>query len=317
MEVFLIIVVTILLSAAFSGGEIGLYSINRVKLRYRTESGRVGARLLNWLANPIAPSIVTILIGNNIAAQILTTEIDFLLIDLHETTRVVLTTLVVTPILLIFGEFLPKQIFRVHADALMDRMAWLLALCRMLFIIPVTIIHTATKPFLRGDVDIFEPHQSRPALRSFLLSQEHRHTLTPLQQSLFDRVLSLERLRVNFSGVTKSLKDITMLDSAATAAAARKGLGPKYFQRYVISDHQNGEPIGSLTAAALATAHGATRLEDILQPLLRIPQEQPLHEALQAMHHADADLALVIDDDGQAIGVAFRNDCLRILTTLD
>ena len=61
----------LILSALCSGSETGIYSINRVKLRYRLDQNEFRARILHWLVTPIGPTIICILLGNNIAAQLL------------------------------------------------------------------------------------------------------------------------------------------------------------------------------------------------------------------------------------------------------
>ena len=79
-----------------------------------------------------------------------------------EGTRLVITTLLLTPLLLIFGEFVPKQIFRLHSDSLMPRLSLLIWLWRLVCWLPVTIIAIITKPLVRRDLDfICHTHRDR------------------------------------------------------------------------------------------------------------------------------------------------------------
>ena len=66
MSVLLLIQVLALLwiSAVFSGSETGIYSLSRVKLRYRLTQGDQRAMAMQRLTEPVGPTIITILIGN-------------------------------------------------------------------------------------------------------------------------------------------------------------------------------------------------------------------------------------------------------------
>ena len=141
------------------------------------------------------------------------------------------TTLALTPLLLIFGEFLPKQIFRQHADQMM-LLAVVLWLWRQVFGAGM-VIGWLTKPFVRGNLEFILPHDSRPALRYFV-GEGSGHTLDPLQQDFVNRVMAMERLTVSHSAIIKDPATISVLDGNMAVGLARRGLGPKYFQRYVV-----------------------------------------------------------------------------------
>ena len=310
------LIALLFLSAVASGSEIGLYSINRVKLRYRVEAGDRRYRLLSKLVTPTGPTVVCILIANNLAALALTGHMNTAMSDWSESTQMIMTTVVLTPLLLVFGEFVPKQFFRHHSDRVMPSLAVLLWAWRVICTIPVLIISVLTKPFVRRDLEFILPHASRPALRHFLVGEGGGHTLAPMQQDLVDRVMAMERLTVSYSGVTKSLDGISTLDAAATIGVARRGLGPKFFQRYVVRSHNTGSIIGSISATSLVTADSTKRVSDFYVPLIRLPSTTPLHVALQKMHNESAEIAL-ITRDGSVVGIAFINDMVRVLTNLD
>ena len=160
------------LSAIASGSEIGLYSLNRVKLRYRVEAGDRRFTLLNRLVHPVGSTVVSILIANNLAALALTAHMDLVMAGWSEGMRLLVTTLLLTPLLLVFGEFVPKQLFRKHSDSLMPRLSLVIWLWRLLCWVPVTIIAVITKPLVQRDLDFILPHASRPALRHFLIGEE-------------------------------------------------------------------------------------------------------------------------------------------------
>ena len=310
-------------SALFSGSEIGLYGLSRVKLRFReNDRGDVRAKTMAKLLHPVAPTIITILIGNNIVAQILSSVIETPLNDtVGKSLSILITIIVLTPLLLIFGEFLPKHLFHRHADSWMYVLARPLWYLRNILCIPVWLIQIVTNTLRRlipgKDQAIWEPHTSRPNLRTFLKDEQSGHGMGPVQQQLVDRILALERLDLRYERVIRPTTSIASLDALSTIAAARNNLGPKYFQRYLVSDHHNGQPIGYITAIALATADGNETIGSLAQPLPTLPATTPILQALQTMHAAGADLALVANDQGERDTITFRGDCLRIFANFD
>jgi CBS domain containing-hemolysin-like protein len=126
----------------------------------------------------------------------------------------------------------------------------------------------------------------------------------------------LERIDCTYSKVIKPLADMHRLDGGATVAVTRNALDGPYYQRYVITDHDTGRPLGWISAATLVTADGSSPLAELARPMPTLPATTSLAVALQRMHQQGADLALVADPDGQPTSVLFRNDCLRVLAKL-
>ena len=257
------------------------------------------------------------------AAELLASAGERTLAPLGHPWSVLVTVLVLTPLVLVFAEFLPKHLFRRHADEWMYRLSFALYGIRLVLSPAVRLVQMATWIFERilaprgSGGEIWEPHTSRPNLRIFLGTEASGHTLSPVQQRMVDRVLALERLDLGYEGVSKPLATIASLDGAAEVAAARANLGPKYYQRYLVRDHGHGRPVGYVSAAALVTAPPDTAVADLAQPLPTLPQRTPIHTALQRMHEAGVDLALVTDEFDVPVSVTFRGDALRVVVNLD
>ncbi|MFW5830366.1 MAG: hypothetical protein ACOCXA_08920, partial [Planctomycetota bacterium] len=117
--------------------------------------------------------------------------------------------------------------------------------------------------------------------------------------------------------VSKAVSVLASLDSAATIAASRNSLEAPFFTRYLVIDHTTATPIGYISAATLATADGRSTVGEFAQPLPVLDRRTGLAIALQRMHQQGSDLALLTDENGQATGVLFRNDCLRVLVRLE
>ena len=101
-------------SFLYSGSEIGFYSLSRVQVDLEAEHGnRSARRVLSLLRNEPA-LLITLLIGNNLALQLATLLADRLVgrAALPPGREAVIVSLLLTPLVFLFGEALPKEIFR-------------------------------------------------------------------------------------------------------------------------------------------------------------------------------------------------------------
>lgn len=122
MELIIVIIVSILLSAFFSGMEMAFVSANRLQIEIDKKKEGFIANILGKLTKRSSKFITTMLVGNNIAlvvysffmGQFLTQNLD--LSNFSVLTIVFIQTVISTIIILIVAEFLPKVFFRIYAD---------------------------------------------------------------------------------------------------------------------------------------------------------------------------------------------------------
>jgi CBS domain containing-hemolysin-like protein len=113
---FIAILILVALSAFFSGSEIAFASVSKVRLKTATESGNPYARMALYIYDHFDDALSTILIGNNlvnIAASSIATVIAVTLIG---ESGAAVATLVMTTLILIFGEISPKIIAKQNSN---------------------------------------------------------------------------------------------------------------------------------------------------------------------------------------------------------
>ena len=123
MEIqIVVILVSILLSAFFSGMEIAYVSANKFQIELEKKKEGFIAKILTKLTSKSSKFITTMLVGNNIALVVYSFFMGKLIIDflptetLNEFTVLFIQTTISTLIILITAEFLPKAVFRVYAN---------------------------------------------------------------------------------------------------------------------------------------------------------------------------------------------------------
>ena len=141
----LLVVVSLIFSAFFSGMEIAYISANKLKIELDNKKGEWSAKILSFLSKSPAWFIAAMLIGNNIALVIYTLYMADLLSPLlnnwgfNSTSILLIQTIFSTFFILVFAEFLPKAIFRLNPNRVLKVFSLLLVIFYFL-IWPVTAL---------------------------------------------------------------------------------------------------------------------------------------------------------------------------------
>ncbi|MCC7146550.1 MAG: DUF21 domain-containing protein [Phycisphaeraceae bacterium] len=193
-------------SAIYSGVETGIYSINRVRLELLAEQGRRSAwRLKHLLARPTSV-LSTLLIGNNLANYVGTAGVTLLLeqMGLRDWQVIIANILIVTPLLFVFGETLPKDLFAAHSDVLTYRMSWLLEGSRRVFrvmgLLPLVELISLR---LTGSIHPQAMRTLHPRRQVEMLVREGvgRGLLSDEQSAIIERVMALSERTVDQEAV--------------------------------------------------------------------------------------------------------------------
>ncbi|MCF8302832.1 MAG: hemolysin family protein [Bacteroidales bacterium] len=139
MNNWMIILVTLVLSAFFSGMEIAFVSSNKLKIELDRQRGLISAKVLSRFVQSSSDFIGALLLGNNVALVIYGIAIALILepaiisyLPAHlesELLILLLQTVISTIIILIVAEFLPKVFFRIYSNTILN-----------IFAIPIAIL---------------------------------------------------------------------------------------------------------------------------------------------------------------------------------
>lgn len=117
------VLLMLMLSAFFSGTEIAYASSNELRLRRASDNGRKAQTIAYWIYSHFEDALITILIGNNLVNTTASSLMTVFIITLLGSGFAWLATLIVTLLVLIFGEITPKQL----AKAMPEKIATLAA----------------------------------------------------------------------------------------------------------------------------------------------------------------------------------------------
>ena len=153
-----LILLFLLLSALFSGTEIAFISASKIGVEIKRNKGSRQGKVLARFYDKPASFLSTMLVGNNIALVIFTILMTLPLeqffieeigLQRDSVLLLLINTLIITVVVLLFGEFLPKTLFRLYANDILYFLAYPLKGILWLLAIPAWIMTKMSNFLLR------------------------------------------------------------------------------------------------------------------------------------------------------------------------
>lgn len=150
--IFVLMLILVFFSAFFSMSETAFSSVSETRLRMAIENKVIGAKKALYLYERFDKTITTLLIGNNLVNVLLSTIAVIFFTDLAIKQEFIslVTTLVITITLLIFGEIVPKMIAKKHSESICTKVAIIvLIICYILY--PLVLLFVGLQRLIIGN----------------------------------------------------------------------------------------------------------------------------------------------------------------------
>lgn len=298
-------------SAMCSGMETGIYAISRPRLAVRAQRGAL-ARLLEREIDQTDRSIATLLIANNAFNYIGVLGVTTLLgaAGYSEATMIVLNALIVTPVLLVFAESLPKELFRRSPNRLLVPVGPLLRSLRMAA--AATGLLWVVLAFARGVGRLTglppEPVLGMRQRLAEMLKEGGGGAMSAAQADLIDRSLAFRRAVVAYEMIP--WRSVHAVAAAWDRQQLLDFLAGQPHRRFPVVD-RSGRVVGVLDSVRAFT-EGWDRLEEIVDPPLLVQARLPAREALARLYQHRAHLA-VVERGGRPVGIVTAKDLVEPL----
>jgi len=314
----LVIAFLLLLSGFFSGSETALTAASRARLLAMEKQGKGGARIANLLIADRERLIGAILLGNNLVNILASALATAAFIALFGEAGVVYATAVMTALVLVFAEVLPKT----YAIANSDRMA--MAVSRPIRVIvwvlsPIVatvrfVVRMTLRIFgVRVEDISFDPHEE---IRGTVELHHHEGGVVRHHRDMLGGVLDLRDLTVE--DVMVHRKNMNMLDIGDSPETIIDGALESAHTRLPVFEDDPENIVGVLHAKdlsrALRSVQGDISAVDV-RALMRepwfVPETTSLFEQLNAFRRKREHFALVVDEYGALMGLITLEDILE------
>ncbi|WP_354022093.1 HlyC/CorC family transporter [Enterobacter hormaechei] len=312
-----ILVIMVVISAYFSGSETGMMTLNRYRLRHRAKQGNRAARRVEKLLRKPDRLISLVLIGNNLV-NILASALGTIVgMRLYGNAGVAIATGVLTFVVLVFAEVLPKTIAALYPEKVAYPSSFLLAPLLILMMPLVWLLNMVTRVLMRmvgikADVTISSA-LSKDELRTIV--NESRSQISRRNQDMLLSVLDLEKVSVDDIMVPRN--EIVGIDINDDWKAIVRQLTHSPHGRIVLYRDSLDDAISMLRvreAYRLMTEKNEFTKEVMLRAadeIYYVPEGTPLSTQLVKFQRNKKKVGLVVDEYGDIQGLVTVEDILE------
>jgi CBS domain containing-hemolysin-like protein len=316
----LVIVFSVIFAGLFAGAETGIYQLSRLRLRLGIEKKRLSFIILGKSLRDSSALLISMLIGTNLAYYLTTSIVTFLLLSKlqAEHTAELFATLITAPLLFVFSELIPKNIFFYRSDILMPCVApilfsfkTLLTWCGM-----VPVLKFVSRIFARltgsprpSETAITAVRQSH--IRTVLRETREEGFLSPVQTDIMNRLASISHLSVK--SVMTPIGKARTVDSNSDNSTLLRKLKKSAFTRLPVYEHHPANIVGFINIYDCLSSPGQfTDLHDFIKPIRRFDADTVVTEAINIMQSENQKIVLIT-----RVGHAGRERPIGIVTMKD
>ena len=313
MSFIWIALVCLVATMFFSAAEMAFIAANRLRLRHMAEEGsKIAARYLEAFSRPeriLSTAMMGVTISHIVASSITTV----VLLPKFGGWAWLVATAVITPLMLVFGEIIPKAFAREWATSLILRLfrplRWASALL-VPFVFTANLIVSSVLRLFGGPRADTRHFVSREELKALLAMEPGEAEVTTQEAEMIDKIFDLGDTTVR--EIMVPLVEVAMLPETATTDDAIALVQRRGFSRIPIYRQRETNIVGVVGAMDILARGGeVARLTDLMRPPVYVPETKRIDDLLREMQRARNHMAVVVDEYGGSTGVVTLEDILE------
>ncbi len=319
----LIIVSSILFSAFFAGTEIAFISSNKLLIELKNKQGNLTASILSNFVNNPSKFISTTLVGNNIGLVIygiyMAKVLDPVLVSIspyfeaHQFLLLFSQTIISTLIVLVTAEFIPKVLFRINPDLVLQVLAIPFLLFYYLFWPVVHVIIYLSKIILYYILNIryteTTPVFSKIDLDQYItqVSDNDLDEDADVDTEMFKNALDFSNLRVRDCMTPRT--DLEIIDITDTTEELYNKFVQTGLSKILVYGGTQDNIIGYVHQKEIFKK--VESIKEILIPIEIVPATTPVMEILNRFSKTRKSIALVVNELGGTAGIVTIEDVME------
>ncbi|MBE6304744.1 MAG: HlyC/CorC family transporter [Bacteroidales bacterium] len=319
----IVIIVSLILSALFSGSEIAFVSSDKVRVELDTQKGGFISRIIDRYYSRPDFLITTLLVGNNIVlviygmAAALLLEKDILQwVNGNEGLALLIQTLITTVVIIITGEFMPKTLFRINPNASLRVVALPIYLFYMV-LYPISLLTTAISRGLMRMVGIRNISGEETTLSVVDLNDYIERTLSnPVEERpQLENEVKIFHNAIDFS--TIHLRDCMIPRNEIVAvnitSTERHELSELFTSsgrsKIIVYDNEIDSVLGYIHVSELLKPDADWKAN--LKPVLFAPESLLANKMMRRLLTEKRSVAIVVDEFGGTSGMVTLEDLME------
>ena len=305
-----LILVMMVLSALFSGTETAYSSVNKLRLKnYEAQGNKKAAKALK-LANRFDEVLTALLIGNNIVNIAASSVGTIIFIKLVGKNGPAVSTVVITVLVLVFCEVLPKSYAKRNAEKLALAFASLLSVLVTLFKPAVFLLNKLSSLMDNGKE---APSVTEDELKYMIDEIEEQGVIEEQESELVKSALEFDEISV--SEILIPRVKVVGVERNSTIDEIKETFSSEMYSRLPVYEKSLDEIVGIITNKAFfkMLVEGGNDISGIIQEVPHIADTKLISEALRDMQRSKVHLAVVTDQYGGTKGIITLEDIIEEL----
>ena len=313
-EEIIILIILLALSGFFSGSEVALISLTKLKARQMLDKKKFGAVFVKRLKDDPQRMLATILIGNNfvnVAASAIATS---MMIRIFQSYAIGIATGVMTFLILIFGEITPKSIAAKNNQLISRIVAapiWYLS------IILAPLLNILDK-FLNKFINLIGIKAQEKAITeeeiiSMITVAEEEGSIKEIEKKMINRIFKFDD--INASEIATPRRDMVIVDSKLRIKDAMKAFLKKNHTRMPVYEKNRDNIVGIVHVKDLIVhMEGKNKNNTVSKIMYKpyfVPEVKKISDLMKQFQKRKEHMAIVVDEHGSITGLVTMEDALE------
>lgn len=305
-----LVIIMMIFSALFSSTETAYSSVNKLRLKNYEAQGNKKAAKAIILANKFDEVLTAVLIGNNIV-NIATSSVSTLLfVSIFGKNGAAISTAVITVLVLVFCEVLPKSYAKKNAEKL-----------ALLFASPLSVLVTVLKPFvwtLNKISSLLASGEEAPSvtedeLKYMIDEIEEQGVIEEQESELVKSALEFDEISVDEILIPRV--KVVGVELNAEIDEIKEIFTTEMYSRLPVYEKSLDDIVGIITNKAFfkMLVEGKRDITSIIQKVPHIADSKLISQAMRDMQRSKVHLAVVIDQYGGTKGIVTLEDIIEEL----
>lgn len=314
LMVIIFLVFSLIMLAFFSASEVALISVNKMRIKLLAEGGIQNAKIMHELLKNHELVVSAMLVGVNISIILGTTVVTFFLNNiLGGKIAVMVTTFVLPPIFLLFGEIIPKKIGRLSSDNFSLKYVKFIKFFYNLFYYIVKhftfLLGVLKKIFEFGNIRKLT--MTKEDIKNLIKISESEGIIKKAEGQMIESVFAFNKKTL--SSVMTPRNDIIALNISLTIKEVIDISVKEGFSRMPVYDKNIDNILGFVYVLDLIQAINLTdkTLRDFIRPILFAPETKKIDVMFREMQKTKIHMAVVVDEYGQTAGICTIEDLIE------
>lgn len=311
--IILALIALICCSAFFSATETAYSSVNKIRLKNLANDGDKKAKKALDLAEDYDRLLTTILVGNNLVNIMATALATVLFTNLYKEYGATISTLVMTPLVLIFGEVTPKSVAKETPEKFAMSVCGIMKF--LVFILtPINFVFTLWKKLISSVFHLEnDDSMTQEELITIVEEAQKDGDLEEHESDLITAAIEFNDLEVN--EILTPRVDVVALDIETTMDEMEEAFRTNSYSRFPIYEDTIDNVIGILHEKDFYYAYynNAKDVRALLKPIQYTSSHVKISELLRQLQSSKTHMAVVLDEYGGTAGIITMEDILEEL----